>query len=719
VHALDHVDPPSTRAPNGHVQRQRSAITTTTHTALKQLIALSPDALLVIDDQGVIAHANAALAQLFGYALDQVLSQPLEALIPERIRSAHVTHRSAYLTAPHTRPMGIGLDLVGRRRDGDEFPIDISLRPCSIKGRLYVIAAIRDVTAQRAWERERAELLSRLRLQSDLINLAHDAILARDPANRILSWNTGAEELYGWSAQEAIGHVTHILFKTRFPTALATIQAQLDREGRWEGELIHTRPDGHTVIVESRQVLIRDADGRPSAILEINRDITERRRLEEAESSAQASTLAQLAFLQQVVDALPNGVYVVHGYDARLVLANRAAASSWGAVWQAEQPMQVFLDQHHIRLTDTQGRSLAPEEWVTIRALREGAPILHFQEVIHRLRGDALPVLINVAPLTFSYWQRVGMDRSAADEQANMAPAQAERAAHEPLALVIQQDVHVLKEAEYLKDEFIGLAAHELRTPVAALKGAVGTLLHQTRAGRGSPLADWQQEMLQDIDVATDRLTELTDELLDVTRLQAGQLSLHRAPTNLVALVRRIMQRLHSTTNRHQLTLKMAPARARQSRGKLATKSSAQIQEPAIIASVDATRIEQVLLNLLSNAIKYSPAGGPITISMALRRSRVDASAPHDLSDDWVEVQIQDHGIGIPLEQQRLIFGRFVRADNAREAGINGSGLGLYISRGLIEQHGGELWFESREGKGTTFFATLPLTMQQAIDTTL
>ena len=98
-----------------------------------------------------------------------------------------------------------------------------------------MIAAIRDVTAQRAWERERGDLLSRLRLQSDLINLAHDAILVRDMANRILEWNKGAEELYGWSAQEAIGHVTHILFKTRFPTALATIQAQLDREGGWEG----------------------------------------------------------------------------------------------------------------------------------------------------------------------------------------------------------------------------------------------------------------------------------------------------------------------------------------------------------------------------------------------------------------------------------------------------------------------------------------------------
>ncbi len=370
---------------------ERAEVSVTTLSGLKQLVTLSPDALLVIDDHGVILEANAAVAELFGYALTELLGQQVDLLLPARLRERHVRHRTTYLAQPHTRPMGIGLELVGRRQDGEEFPVDISLRPCTIKGRLFVSAAIRDVSAQRQLERDRAELLRRLQLQSDLINLAHDAILVRDLANRVLSWNTGAEALYGWSAQEALGQVTHILFKTRFPTALATVQAQLEREGQWDGELIHTRPDGRTVIVESRQALIRDPDGRPSAILEINRDITERRRAEELEASAQATTLAQLAFLQQVLDALPNGVYVVHGHDARLVLANRAATSSWGALWHTEQPMQDFLDQHHIRLTDAQGHSLPPEEWVTLRALREGQSILHFQEIIHRPHGDALP----------------------------------------------------------------------------------------------------------------------------------------------------------------------------------------------------------------------------------------------------------------------------------------------------------------------------------------
>jgi PAS domain S-box-containing protein len=603
--------------------------------------------------------------------------------------------------------MGIGLDLVGRRADGEEFPVDISLRPCRIKGLLHVIAAIRDVSAQRALERDRAELLRRLQRQSDLINLAHDAILVRDMANRIVEWNTGAEALYGWSAQEAVGQVTHILFKTRFPTSVSVVQTQLEREGSWEGELLHTRPDGRTVIVESRQALIHDDDGAPSAILEINRDITERRRAEEMEASTQVATLAQLAFLQQILDALPNGVFVVHGHDARLVLANRASASTWGAVWQVEQPMQAFLDQHHIQVTDAQGRELSPQERATMRAIH-GETVLQAQQVIHRLHGDALPILLNAIPLTFSYWRRISM-AATADERAGMPVTADGERAHEPLALVIQQDVHVLKEAEYLKDEFIALAAHELRTPVTALKGAISTLQTQTRQGHGPPLADWQQEMLQEVDLATERLTELTDDLLDVTRLQAGLVRLYPTPTNLVALVERVVRRMQSTTINHQVTVVMDTSVSPKARTKQGKKSgpAGESVEDELIATVDGTRIEQVLLNLLSNAIKYSPQGGRVSIS--LRRRTTEGE---------VELQIQDHGIGIPLEQQSLIFGRFVRADNAREAEISGTGLGLYISRGLVEQHGGRIWFESQEGKGSTFFVTLPLTTTQATDAT-
>ena len=496
-----------------------SALPTITMAEGRMHLDLSLDAAIMIDALGSIVLVNEQAATLFGYGQDELNGQQLEVLLPERFHAAHMAHRHTYATAPLRRPMGVSLDLMGRRKDGSEFPVEISLRPILLDQALHVIGAIRDVTAQRLLECERVRLVERLVLQSTLINLAYDAILVRDPINRLLSWSCGAEALYGWTETEALGRVSHLLLKTHFPVSRAVLSARLESEGYWEGELRHTRRDGSVVTVESRQVLFRDERGVATAILEIHRDITQRRKLEQA------------------------------------------------------------------------------------------------QTAIH---------------------------------------------------------------AEYFKDEFISIAAHELRQPLAVLKAAVGTLVLQTARGHGPRLAEWQQEMLEELEQATDRLSALTEDLLDVSRLQDGQLVLQRVPTNLVSLVQRLVERFQKTTTRHQLAF--------------------HPQQPSLEAAIDPPRMEQVISNLLTNAIKYSPQGGSIVVTVGT-----------DGADHAVEIRVQDGGIGIPLHQQARIFGRFMRADNARAAGISGTGLGLYLCRALVEQHAGRLWFESGEGEGTTFFVTIPL----------
>ncbi len=651
-----------------HIQRSGTAESVLPSASIAEvatLLNISPDALIVVDPAGTIVLVNEHTAILFRYAQTELIGQPLEKLLPERLRTAHVAHRTHYAVNPRQRPMGADLDLVGRRKNGGEFPIDISLRPILVEQTVHIIGAVRDMTAQRLLERERTQQAERLQQQTALINLAHDAIFVRDPISRVISWNRGAEELYGWSAQEALGRMTHILLKTRFPISLSAVDAELERAGQWEGELVHTRRDGRMVIVESRQVLVRDEQGHPTAVLEINRDISERRRLEQAQNTTYAEAQAQRTFLQQVLDAVPGSIYVVHGHDARLLIANRQAASIWGAVWSPGQPMREFLEMHGIEILDAQGRALLPNVWATMRAL-QAETVLQHQEVISRPTSDSLPVMVNAVPLVSSHWR--GPDAQEKRDDDGL----------EPLALVVHQDVRTLKEAEYLKDEFIGIAAHELRTPLAVLKGAASTLVVQTERGHGPQLADWQYETLQELELATDRLTDLTENLLDVTRLQAGQFFLQRSATNIVALLEHAVERLRLTTTRHTLEVYAEPTQ--------------------LVVQIDARRIEQVLVNLLTNAIKYSPAGGSILATLAI-----------DKSTQMVTISVQDFGMGIPLDQQTRIFGRFMRADNARAAGINGTGLGLYLCHSLVEQHEGRLWFESEEGEGSTFYLALPL----------
>lgn len=253
----------------------------------------------------------------------------------------------------------------------------------------------------------------------------------------------------------------------------------------------------------------------------------------------------------------------------------------------------------------------------------------------------------------------------------------------EPAALVMHQDVTALKEAEQLKDEFISIAAHELRTPLAILKGFVQTLLSQTARGKGSKLSEWQQKSLQGIDLATDRLVDLAEDLLDVTRLQAGRLELQPEPADLVALARRVLARRQLTTERHTLTLVTALEH--------------------VVVYADPRRMEQVLSNLVGNAIKYSPEGGAIEVTIR---------AEHETHEALLSVC--DQGIGIPLREQAQVFERFVRAGNAQAYGIRGTGLGLYLCRELIEEHGGRIWLESAVGQGSTFFVALPLATKAA-----
>jgi signal transduction histidine kinase len=239
--------------------------------------------------------------------------------------------------------------------------------------------------------------------------------------------------------------------------------------------------------------------------------------------------------------------------------------------------------------------------------------------------------------------------------------------------------VATLKELDRMKTELLSTVSHELRTPLGSIKGYATTLLTH-----GSKLRkEEQREFLEIIDSEADRLRELIENLLDLSRLEAGVLRIDMEPVHLASVAQEVTRKVQLATPNHELALDW-PATS----------------DPWVNA--DRRRIYQVIQNLLTNAVKYAPDGGCITLSACCDRR------------DLV-VSVADQGLGMPTQELDRIFDRFHRVHGEDSRRIGGTGLGLAICKGLVEAHGGRIWAESEgAGKGSTFKFALPLLRDMA-----
>ncbi len=239
------------------------------------------------------------------------------------------------------------------------------------------------------------------------------------------------------------------------------------------------------------------------------------------------------------------------------------------------------------------------------------------------------------------------------------------------------RDITPLKEAQREKDLFIASVSHELKTPVAIIKGYAETLARED--------ARWDRQTLrqglQAIQEEADRLNRLLDDLLEASRIQAGLLQLEPGPVDLASLLERLVRDFQAQTERHTLQLHL------------------EADLPPVRG--DGARLRHIFENLLSNALKYSPAGGAVQVEAR----RVD--------DGWVEVQVRDQGVGIPPDELPHIFDPFYRTRSEMRDAVRGVGLGLYIARALVEAHGGKIWAESQVGRGSTFHVRLPVWQEE------
>jgi two-component system, cell cycle sensor histidine kinase PleC len=241
-----------------------------------------------------------------------------------------------------------------------------------------------------------------------------------------------------------------------------------------------------------------------------------------------------------------------------------------------------------------------------------------------------------------------------------------------------------LKQLDHEKDEFISIVSHELKNPLASIKGYASLL--QRRARKDSALES-AVKGLEVIEQQVNRMSLLLDQLRDVSQIGMDRFMIDAEPLDIVELTQRIALDMQTTTTNHQFEL--------------------DVPDAPLMTEADEFRMSQVLGNLISNAIKYSPSGGKIDITV--RRTDDPPHRPLELSrGNWALVAVTDRGIGIPKEVQSRLFERFYRAPNTKGK-ISGMGLGLYITREIIQRHGGYMWLESVEGKGSTFGVALRL----------
>ncbi len=621
----------------------------------RSLIESSVDALMTVDPQGIITDVNEQTVRLFGYNRKQLIGSRFQEYFtdPER---AHVGVRQTFEAASVTN-----YELVARAKTGRK--IAVSFNAAVFRDTagdvVGILAAARDITEQKRIEQELREQQTYTR---GLIESNIDALMTTDPLGIITDVNRQMCEVTGRSREELTG----TLFKDYFTDprrAEDAVRKVLAEDKVTNYELTIRAKDGRETVVSYNATTFKDAAGRLKGVFAAARDITDQKALESQITQRNRELTETTTFLNNVLESSTEYSIIAKDLKGHILTWNEGARRNYG--YGAEEMVgKANSSVLHTPEDIASGRVQALFDTALTTGKAEGV----FDR--RRKSGDRFTASVSITLRRDLSGTPVGYLLISKDITEQKRLEEQLRRKNEEL----EEQYRRVQEANRLKSEFLANMSHELRTPLNAIIG-FSELMHDGKVGE---VAAQHKEYLGDILTSARHLLQLINDVLDLAKVESGKMEFIAEPVNLTKVVGEVKDVLRTLMSRKHIQV------------------SVDI-DPAIgDVAADPAKLKQVLYNYLSNALKFTPEGGNVVV-----RARPEGSEHYRL-------EVIDSGIGIKAEDMPRLFVEFQQLDASTAKKYQGTGLGLALTKRIVEAQGGQVGVTSSVGTGSTFYAILP-----------
>ena len=609
------------------------------------------EGIIVVNKKQNVVASNSAAEKMFGYDKDELIGQPLEILIPKRYHPNHDKHVDNFISKSEKRQMGHGRELFGVRKNGEEFPLEAGLNPFELYDTTYVMALVIDITNRKAVEKD-------LRMKSEALQSASNGIVISDalkPDNPIIYCNASFQTLTGYSEEETIGKNCRFLQDDdKDQDCIVNMRNAIKKGESSQAILRNYRKDGSLFYNDLYITPIKDRFGTITNYIGIQNDVTER-----------VKSQQEKEHWAKIFNESLNEIFLFDKDSLRFINANKGAQNNIGyTVKELKKFTPVDIKPN---FTEKQFRKvLVPlitneEEKIKFETVHQRKDGTQYPAEVHLQLsrfGDQDVFLAIILDITDRKNYTLKLEKTVQERTKQLTEALAKE-----------------KELNELKTRFLSLVSHEFKTPLSSILTSITLLAKYTQT---------EQQEKRDKHVNTIKskvryLDTILTDFLSVERLDSGKINYSLEEFPLSKLLDDVIYNAN-----------------------MLLKTGQRISYPRNIDDLfiyfDEKTLALALSNLVHNAIKYSPEDTAIDIIVAN-------------NTDTIEIKVVDHGIGIPEEEQKHIFNRYFRAENALLT--QGTGIGLNIAKQHLENLGTSLDFTSSENEGSIFTITIPKDLKQ------